>query len=106
MTSGGYGQMCENVLVSCRVSCKAVASWKEKARRNSLLRRALRCRGDWIRTSDLLNPIQERAPPKLRKVLQFQLLCVSTLSIVYHVSMKSQGFLCKLCNTARTPSLL
>jgi hypothetical protein len=25
---------------------------------------------------------------------------------VYHVSMKSQGFLCKLCNTARTPSLL
>ena len=31
---------------------------KRKARRNSLLCLAFRCRGDWIRTSDLLNPIQ------------------------------------------------
>jgi hypothetical protein len=35
----------------------------QKARRNFLLRRALRCRGDWIRTSDLLNPIQEATHP-------------------------------------------
>jgi hypothetical protein len=34
-----------------------------KARHNFLLRRALRCRGDWIRTSDLLNPIQELTQP-------------------------------------------
>src|SRR5262249_35080857 len=41
------------------------------------------CRGDWIRTSDLLNPIQAGAPAKTRKVLQFQLLRQSTLSTVY-----------------------
>jgi hypothetical protein len=28
-----------------------------------LLRQALQCRGDWIRTSDLLNPIQEHQQP-------------------------------------------
>ena len=31
----------------------------KKASRNLLSRLALQCRGDWIRTSDLLNPIQE-----------------------------------------------
>ncbi len=30
----------------------------KKPRCNSLLQRGLQCRGDWIRTSDLLNPIQ------------------------------------------------
>ena len=33
---------------------------KDKGCRNFLLRQPLRCRGDWIRTSDLLNPIQAR----------------------------------------------
>jgi hypothetical protein len=86
MTSGGYGQMCENVLVSCRVSCKAVASQKEKARRNSLLRRALRCRGDWIRTSDLLNPIlwAEVAPSRRMSQMQaFWWFTNSTLHTLY-----------------------
>src|SRR6185312_2912365 len=55
-------------------------------------------RGDWIRTSDLLNPIQEGVSPKLRKVLHFQLLRFSTLSIFYYFSLRQQGFLCKLCN--------
>jgi hypothetical protein len=32
---------------------------RKKASRNCLSRLALQCRGDWIRTSDLLNPIQE-----------------------------------------------
>jgi hypothetical protein len=32
---------------------------KRKPCRNSLSRQGLLCRGDWIRTSDLLNPIQE-----------------------------------------------
>ena len=32
----------------------------KKAFRNSLLRKALRCRGDKIRTCDVLNPIQTR----------------------------------------------
>ena len=30
----------------------------KKPRCNLLLQRGLQCRGDWIRTSDLLNPIQ------------------------------------------------
>ena len=51
--------------VSCRVSCKAVSSLKEEARQNSKSWRALRCRGDWIRTSDLLNPIQAPTQPNL-----------------------------------------
>jgi hypothetical protein len=37
---------------------------KKEARHNFLLRQALRCRGDWIRTSDLLNPIQQVLAPK------------------------------------------
>src|SRR5262245_25744896 len=37
---------------------KPASGGKNKARRNLLSRRALRCRGDWIRTSDLLNPIK------------------------------------------------
>jgi hypothetical protein len=32
----------------------------KKPRRNLLSQRGLQCRGDWIRTSDLLNPIQAR----------------------------------------------
>jgi hypothetical protein len=32
----------------------------KKPRYNLLLQRGLQCRGDWIRTSDLLNPIQAR----------------------------------------------
>ena len=32
----------------------------KKPRCNLLLQRGLQCRGDWIRTSDLLNPIQAR----------------------------------------------
>jgi hypothetical protein len=35
----------------------------KKASRNLLSRLALQCRGDWIRTSDLLNPIQEPTQP-------------------------------------------
>src|SRR5262245_25535078 len=41
-----------------RVSCKAVSSQKEATRQNLKSWRVLQCRGDWIRTSDLLNPIQ------------------------------------------------
>ena len=37
-----------------------------KGRRNSRLRQPLQCRGDWIRTSDLLNPIQQVASKKGR----------------------------------------
>jgi hypothetical protein len=51
-----------NGRVSARNSAPGVGTSPQdtkKARRNFLLRRALQCRGDWIRTSDLLNPIQE-----------------------------------------------
>ncbi len=34
--------------------------FNKKPRCNLLSQRGLRCRGDWIRTSDLLNPIQAR----------------------------------------------
>ena len=42
----------------CKNCCKGVYQNEKKTRRNLLLQRALRCRGDWIQTSDLLNPIQ------------------------------------------------
>jgi hypothetical protein len=40
------------------------------------------CRGDWIRTSDLLNPIQEGVSPDMRKILAFSALAISTLFTV------------------------
>ena len=42
-----------------------------KGRRNSRLRQPLQCRGDWIRTSDLLNPIQELAGRKIARASRF-----------------------------------
>src|SRR5262249_13269035 len=60
-------------------------------------------RGDWIRTSDLLNPIQEGGLPEMRKVLQFQLVRHSTLSILSTNSLQAYSFLCKLCNPVRAP---
>src|SRR5262249_62296447 len=75
----------------------------KKARRNLLSRRALQCRGDWIRTSDLLNPIQEGGSPEMRKVIHFQIVRHSTHSTFYTVSLPKYGFLCKLCNPVRAP---
>jgi hypothetical protein len=52
-------------------------------------------RGDWIRTSDLLNPIQDWPNPKLQKLLRFQLLHDSTLSMFDTLRAKKHRFLCK-----------
>ena len=43
----------------------------KKASRNLLSRLALQCRGDWIRTSDLLNPIQKVAGRKIARARRF-----------------------------------
>ena len=51
-----------NDRISARNSAPGVGTSPQdakKASRNLLSRLALQCRGDWIRTSDLLNPIQE-----------------------------------------------
>jgi hypothetical protein len=48
-----------------------------------------------------LNPIQESAPPEMRKVLQFQRIRHPTLSILSTISLQGYGFLCKLCNPVR-----
>jgi hypothetical protein len=63
-------------------------------------------RGDWIRTSDLLNPIQESASRSMRRVLHFQLICHSTLSTVYTISPPAHSFLCKLCKPFDMAALL
>ena len=55
----------------CKNCCKGVYRQRKGARRNSLLRRALQCRGDWIRTSDLLNPIQAVAGRKIARASPF-----------------------------------
>jgi hypothetical protein len=44
----------------------------KKACRKLLLRQALRCRGDWIRTSDLLNPILWAEAAASRRISQMQ----------------------------------
>jgi hypothetical protein len=51
--------MGRNAAICCKDCCKRVNQKEKKDRRNSLSQRALQCWGDWIRTSDLLNPIQE-----------------------------------------------
>ena len=57
----GY-RVVRNGRISARNSAPGVGmspKMEKKASRDWLLRLALQCRGDWIRTSDLLNPIQE-----------------------------------------------
>jgi hypothetical protein len=57
-------QLCPVVGTGCRTG--------KKASRNCLLRLALRCRGDWIRTSDLLNPIFRVRGASSRRMSQMQ----------------------------------
>src|SRR5262245_5270822 len=64
--------MAEKCRVSCRLSCKAVSSQKEETRQNSKSWRVLCCRGDWIRTSDLLNPIFRVKAAPSRRMSQMQ----------------------------------
>ena len=45
---------------------------RKKGRRNLLLRQPLQCRGDWIRTSDLLNPILGVKAASSRRMSQMQ----------------------------------
>jgi hypothetical protein len=58
----------------------------KKPRRNLLLQRGLQCRGDWIRTSDLLNPIFRVKSASSRRISQMQAfwrLTDSTLHTLY-----------------------
>jgi hypothetical protein len=45
---------------------------KEKTRQNLRAWRVLQCRGDWIRTSDLLNPILGDKAASSRRMSQMQ----------------------------------
>src|SRR5262249_27049622 len=59
---------------------------EKKASRNLSFRLALRCRDDWIRTSDLLNPILWAEAATSRRISQMQAfwrLTDSTLHTVY-----------------------
>ena len=65
----GY-RLVRNGRISARNSAPGVGTSPQgakKASRKLFSRLALQCRGDWIRTSDLLNPIQEAWRAKCRK---------------------------------------
>ena len=64
----GY-RVVRNGRISARNSAPGVGTSPQdvkKASRNLLSRLALQCRGDWIRTSDLLNPIRGGESKKSR----------------------------------------
>src|SRR5262249_4641209 len=65
-------KLAEKCRVSCRISCKVVSSRKKKTRQNLKCWRAFCCRGDWIRTSDLLNPILWVKVAPSRRIPQMQ----------------------------------
>src|SRR5262249_2067981 len=60
---------------------------------NSWLQRGLQCRGDWIRTSDLLNPIQEAASKKGRFSEPFRNQRFPSIVLVRSASCFSTGTL-------------
>ena len=53
------------------VSCQVVSSEKRRPARTWNPGGPCACRGDWIRTSDLLNPIQAVAGPKIARASRF-----------------------------------
>jgi hypothetical protein len=69
----GY-RVVRNSRISARNSAPGVGTSPQDAKkvsRNLLSRLALQCRGDWIRTSDLLNPIQQVAGRKIARASRF-----------------------------------
>jgi hypothetical protein len=98
----GY-RVVRNGRISARNSAPGVGTSPQdakKARRNLLSRRALRCRGDWIRTSDLLNPIQRGEAKKGQSSRGFQGIGGPMLPTVYAQSHRFLQFLLPLLPAA------
>jgi hypothetical protein len=63
----------------------------KKPRCNLLLQRGLQCRGDWIRTSDLLNPILRVKAASSRRISQMQAFWWFTNSTHHRFYADSSG---------------